>query len=104
MSRRLFDHDPEAGITQWFHYDDSNDTFFIETVQDVEAHVEANKREFNQYTSGRDRWGDYQKVAHIPNVVLADLMATGALWDQAYMRKWLNSPENAVFRTRPGRV
>lgn len=104
MSRRLFSRDPATGVTEYFHYDESNDTFLIEAVQDVEPIAEANKKSFNSYSSGRDRWGDGDRIAFIPNVVLQELMASGKLRDQAYMRRWLNDPDNAVFRTRPGRV
>lgn len=103
MTRRLFGHDPATGVTEYFHYDETNDTFLIETVQDIEAIAEANKASFNAY-SGHEKWGDGDKVAHIPNVVLQDLMRSGKLWDQAFMKRWLNDPDNQVFRTRPGVV
>lgn len=104
MSARFFGHDPLTGITEFFHYDESNDTFLIEARQDIEPIVEAARASFNEFTSPRDRWGDHQRVAFIPNVVLQQLMLEGKLWDQAYMTRWLNDPDNAVFRTRPGVV
>lgn len=104
MSRRPIDRDTVSGIATYFHYDEANDSFHIESVQDIEPILEANRREFNEYTSGRDKWGDHQKIAHIPNVVLSELMASGKLWDKVYMRKWLNDPANSPYRTRPGRI
>lgn len=104
MTRRLFSHDPHRGVTEYFHYDESTDTFQIEAVQDVEPIVDANKRKFNEFTSGRDKWADMELVAHIPNVILEGLMREGKLRDQAYMKRWLNDPDNRFFRTRPGVV
>lgn len=104
MSGRFFDHDPFTGITQIFHYDPHTDTVTLEDRQDVEANVEHAKRLFNNHDSRRDKWGDFTHVAHIPAIVLQELMITGKLRDQAYMKKWLNDPDNAVFRTRPGTV
>lgn len=108
MQRRLFDHDAQSGITEFFHYDATNDTFLIEAVQDVEPIVENNKARFKEFSSGRDRWGDdfdnRTHVARIPMVVYQDLLTTGAYRDPVYMKRWLNDPDNAVFRTRPGRV
>jgi hypothetical protein len=104
MGGRFFDYDPFTGILEKFHYNEDDDTFLIEAIQDTTAIEEAAKTSFNSYDSPRDRWGDYQRVAHIPNVILQDLMLSGKLKDQAYMKRWLNDPDNAVFRTRPGRV
>lgn len=108
MQRRFFDRDELTGITQFYHYDASNDTFLIEDVQDIEGIVENNKRRFNEFTSGKDRWGDEfderTHVARIPMVVYQELLTSGAYRDRAYMKRWLNDPDNAVFRTRPGRV
>ena len=41
-SPRVFDHDEEAGITEYFYYDDDTDGFVIETVQDVTGLIELN--------------------------------------------------------------
>lgn len=101
---RYFDHDPLTGIRQDFEYDADTDTFVIREVQDVEPFLEANKARFNTYSSGRDKWGDGDWVAFIPDVILNKLMRDGSLWDQAYMKRFLNDPDNAYLRTRPGVV
>lgn len=103
MTRRLFDHNPMTGETQWFHYDETNDTFLIESVQDLEPMVEAAKASFNSY-SGNERWGNGRHVAYIPNVFMQELMISGKIKDKDYMRRWLNNPDHAAFRTSPGRV
>ena len=64
MSVRIFDEDPEAGLTRLWHYDD--DTATIETSQDVGDLVETNKKIHNEFDGGRARWpGDWHRVASI---------------------------------------
>jgi hypothetical protein len=100
---RYFDHDPLTGIRQDFEYDSSTDTFVIRELQNVDPILKANKASFNSY-SGHERWGDGDRIAFIPDVILNKLMRDGSLWDQAYMKRFLNDPDNAYLRTRPGVV
>lgn len=106
MTKRLFDYDPLTGVTEWFEYDDTNDTFTICNSQDVEAIVEHNKAKFNEFTSARDAWGD--KIGHsthaatIPLNIYFDLQRKGILRDPVAFKRWLNDPDNSAFRTRPG--
>lgn len=106
--KRLFDFDPVTGTTQWFHYDESEDSFTIETQQNIDALIEQNKDQFNSFSSGKDRWGDAigqsTHVARIDLNTYMDLQRKGILRDPVAMKRWLNDPDNAVFRTRPGRV
>ena len=44
------------------------------------------------------------RVASIPLTVYYDLKQKGILDDQAAMKKWLNDPDNELFRTRKGKV
>lgn len=105
MSRRFLDADQNTGIARFFHWDDDKDDFLIETVQDVEPTLEFNKAQFNEFTSSRDKWGDgMTKVASIPLSVYMDLVKRGIAHDDAAMKRWLNDPDNALFRTRPGVV
>lgn len=107
MTKRFFDHDPLTGITEWFEYDDSNDTFTIQTSQNVDDLLEANKAHFNEFDSGRSGWGDKigasTKVASIPLNLYFELRKRFG-YDQAAWKRWLNDPDNAAFRTRPGTV
>lgn len=114
IETRVFDADPEAGIVRYFHYDHDTDSFTIETVQDVKDIVEDNKRAFNTFDE-RSSWkGDLHLVARLPLNVFYDLRAKNLIdvnmnvLDQAeldrYMARWLNSNENAAWRTRPGRI
>lgn len=98
--RRLFSSDPAVQTTKWFEYDDHNDTFTIHTQQDVSKLIEHNKKLYNARAG--ERWGDWNFVASIPNSIMFELMKSGKLDDQAYMRRFLNDPELRHFRTRPG--
>lgn len=99
----LFKRDPEAATTSWFHYDHADDTYTIETVQDVDAILEATKRVRNA-TDERARWQHHTPVAEVPMAIYARWLRTGAHKDQAYMTKWLNDADNKAFRYRSGRV
>lgn len=102
MDKRLFDHDPLTGITRWFHYDDANDNFYIQTQQETQDLVDQNMREANEAGDG---WkGDWHKVASIPLTTFMQLQKQGITQDQAALKKWLNDPDNAYFRTKHGTV
>ena len=101
--KRLFDYDPTTGTTKWWHYDADRDEAKIETVFEVGDLVERNKKEYAA-TDERARWGEWSKVASIPMALFYRLKQQGIIDDSAAMKKWLNSPENKFFRTRPGRV
>lgn len=103
MSKKLFDYDPETGTTKWWHYDADKDEAKIETVFEVGDIIEANKAEFNS-TDERARWGEWSKVASIPMALFYRLKQQGIIDDQAAMKRWINDPDNRLFRTRPGRV
>ena len=41
----------------------------------------------------------WTKVAEIPNIVIDQLMREGRWTDRKAMKKWLNDPDNKMFRT-----
>lgn len=107
-NKRLFSRDNVLGITRWFHYNPETDQFAIETVQDdVSPIVEANKASFAM-TDERARFGEsatgMHLVASIPLAVYEKLVVDGIAKDQKAMKRWLDAPENRVFRTRPGKL
>jgi hypothetical protein len=108
-SARLFSHDPETGIKKWFRYhesssgNESEDSFSIETTQDVTSIVESTKASFNS-TDERAKWGEGQYVASIPISIWQDLKKKGIADNEKLFKAWLNDRDNRVFRTRPGRV
>lgn len=102
MQRRIFDTDPLTGITRYWHVK-SDGEFVIETQQQVSDISEANKRSFAN-TDTKAKYGDMAKVASIPLNVYYELKRQGIVDDPKAMKKWLNDPDNRVFRTRGGTV
>jgi hypothetical protein len=89
-----------------FHDVDGN--HFIETKQDISAILESNKAQFNAIDE-RAKWGEWTKIASLPNVVIDDLNSKGimrgfAVVDEKRFRAFLNNPDNRFFRTRPGQI
>lgn len=103
MEKRLFDVDPFTGATQYFYHDEETDETVIETVQNVDLILEANKDSFNSIDE-KARWGDGKMIARIPLNLYYDLKQKGVVDDEAAFRRWLNDSENRFFRTRPGKV
>lgn len=101
--KKLFDKDDALGITRIWHYDADKDEATIETRQDVSQIIEENKQEYAQVDE-RARWGEWTRVASIPLSIYYKLKAEGKLEDEAYMKRWLNDPDNKYFRTRSGEV
>ena len=98
MQKRLFDRDPELGITKYWHVKD-NGEYVVETVQDVTGIAEYNKRSYNNTDK---KWKDVNKVASIPLSVYYELKRQGIADNPKALRKWLNDSNNQVFRTRQG--
>lgn len=107
---RLFDHDPLTGVTEYFVFDEDTGGFTIETQQDVEPLVEINKALYNDTGDYRRFGGELHRIASLPNVIVMELSKQGILTpagrilDDKRFRRWLNDPDNRLFRTRPGRV
>jgi len=100
---KIFSQDDSTGITKYWHFDEETEQATIEARQDVTAIVEENKAIFNA-TEKHDRYGEFSRVASIPLSIFYQLKAEGKLDDQAYMKRWLNDPENRHFRVRAGQV
>lgn len=101
---RLLDVDPLTRIRRQFRYDNTDETFVVQTTQDVEPTIELTKAFYNA-TDERAPWkGDLHKVASIPLVVWADLVRKGIAYDDAALRRWLDDSEQRVFRVRPGKL
>tara|TARA_R100000231_G_scaffold31983_1_gene28081 strand:+ start:617 stop:919 length:303 start_codon:yes stop_codon:yes gene_type:complete len=100
MQKKLFDRDPQLGITKYWHVKD-NGEYVVETVQDVTGIAEYNKRSYNNTDK---KWNDLNKVASIPLSVYYDLKRKGIADDPVALKKWMNDSDNQVFRTRQGRL
>jgi hypothetical protein len=104
MARRLFSHDPEAGITKWWNDEDDSDKVVMHTEQDVEHVLEANKATYALYDGPKDRWGEWTRVASIPLSLYWKLKTEGKLQDAKYITRMLNDSEWRSLRTRPGKL
>ncbi len=112
MKKKLFDYNPDFGITRWAYLDDENDQLHIETVQDATPIIEANKRALAA-TGRRDRYNDgMHHAARLPMAVYEDLiqrkiLVIGKNGDgegNKRFKQWLNHPDNRFFRVREGKV
>lgn len=106
--RRLVSKDPFSGISTWYQ-SHGDGTFTVEHTQDVEQNLEFNKAEANSGWDGAI--GDdknFKRVAHIPNVIVLQMMSKGINVfdknDTKWLHKFLNSSENRDFRTHFGRL
>ena len=104
MDKRILDVSPDKAITRTWHFNPETEETTIQTSQDVTAVVEANKRDFAAIDNKANWTGEWHHVASIPESLYYKLKAEGKLDDEAYMKKWLNDPDNRFFRVRPGQV
>ena len=103
IETRFFDRNPLTGATTLYHYDHADDIAHFETVEDHQPVTDANTRFHIDNTDANWR-GDMHLVASLPLTVWFDLKKRGILDDDKALRRWLNDPDNMLFRTRPGRV
>ena len=90
------------------NFHDVDGKYLIETRQDISGILESNKAQFNAIDE-KAKWGEFTKIASIPNVVVDELNKQGimrgfAVLDEKRFRAFLNNPDNRFFRTRPGQV
>lgn len=107
LDRRWVNKTSEYGEVSVFHYDEATDQATVETVQDVEPIILANKREFNE----GDGWNadrTMRHVARIPNVVVARMFQAGINpyreEDWPKVAAMLDHPDFRFFRTSPGTI
>lgn len=104
--KRAFNETPEQYIKRIYH--GHGDEHAIETIQDVTEIVEDAK--YNYKERQGERWKDLMThVAQIPTSIYYDLVRKGIIDEKndpemERLKKWLNDPDNRVFRTRPGRI
>lgn len=107
MDKRILDRDPLTGAVEIFHYDHTNDTYTIQTVNDVSPVLERNKALYNDGTNGWSKSREMKRIASIPMEVIM-------LWKTQYgidifdrnhdegIRRLLDSSEWRYLRTAPG--
>ena len=93
-------------VHQKAHWDNIEDKLIVESIQDTDPILKANKIERNEFDVQRNSDMKYKegwnKVATIPNIVIDQLMRDGTWFDKQAMKKWLNDPDNKAFRTGGG--
>lgn len=98
---QLYDVDLLGGFRRYAHLDHAGNLTH-ETKQDVTEIVDGNRAMYRGHPGG---WkGDMHRVARIPLSIYWKLYQEGVIQDDEKFRRWLNDPENAAFRTRPGKV
>ena len=107
MVTRRFNETPEQLIARIQH-EDGDGGGVIETRQDITEIVETNRYNYNE-RSGQ-RWKHFANhVASIPTSVYYRLIREGVIDEKEdpemeRLSKWLDDPDNRVFRTRDGRL
>lgn len=78
----------------------------FETVQDVQPIADVAQALYNSASDyGPSRWaGDHHRVATIPMPMLMELDRIGIARDAKAFLRWLDHPDNRLFRCKPGRL
>jgi len=92
---------------------DGDGGIIIHSQTDLTDFAEHTKAQYNN-NSGKTGWSGEvfdpkNKIAELPLAIINDLNAKGIMrgfhiQDLKALKKWLNDPENRVFRTRGGEV
>lgn len=92
-----------------YHYDHLEDRLIVQTVQDVEPIIEANKRQY-EVDNKRFKHETFNHVARIPEALALKwcndkgIKYSEFLSNPAVIRLFVNDPDNKFCRTKPGRV
>jgi len=89
-------------IQESYHYDEAADRLVVKRTQDVEPILDYTKAIFD---ADNTRWDKVMNhVARIPLVVVDEYKRRGIdlLKDDAALKRFLNDPDNKLFRTKPG--
>lgn len=94
MSSWHVNYNPWTNVETRFHTADDG-KFGIETIDhNLTAKVEENKAQRNEIESK----GDFWHIASIPPTVWLDLKRRGIADDKIALRRWLDDPDNRVFK------
>lgn len=90
-------------------YADDDGGIIIETKQDVSEIIEANKAQLDFDKQRTGHLNDLHHVARIPFTVIDDLNKKGIMRgfnviDDVGFARWLNDPDNSVWKTYRGTV
>lgn len=97
IKRTVTDH--KTGLTSEFITED--DKVIYHTTQNLEPIIDhVKKLRDNTLKPGKD----LRHVAEVPMVIWQKAMREGWSKDSTKWKKWLNNPDNKVFRTWQGKV
>lgn len=107
MQKRLLDHDPLTGLTEYHSYDAATDRTIIETVQDVAPVLERNKALQNADDGGWSPTRELRRAASIPDILVLKWRKEEGIdvFDPNHwpaVKRKLNSSEYRWLRTAPG--
>lgn len=104
MHKTLFSANAFTGAIKYSYLNpDNEDQLIIETHHTPQIHdLMVSNAEERKMDDGR--WGEMAKVASIPLDVYFRLQQTGITNDPKAFKKWLNAPENVMYRTKNGEV
>lgn len=101
---KILDYDPLTGVKRIYKWDASEEQGIIETVQDVQPVLDANKRAQNDGTGGWSPSRELRKVGSIPNIVIEKWLVEEGInvfnkdhWPA--VRRKLNSSEYRYLRS-----
>ena len=89
------------GVETAVHTEDGDGKFHVTKNQDVQPTLDYTKYLREQPV---DRKAEDRHIAEIPPVLAAKLIRDGILGDSKAILKWLDKPENKVFKTVEGRL
>jgi hypothetical protein len=95
-------YEPERGrYVEFMECEDGK--IYFNTRTNVESLIESNKAAFND--SQDKRFGDGKVIASIdPATYFNKLVPARLAGDDAWLKRWLNDPDNRAYRTFRGRV
>lgn len=100
VSGVVLEEDPLTRYVQTYHFDAETERIILEGKQDVTAIIERNKRLRAEGAKGKE----WRLEASIPDSVYYELRKKGITRDPKAFAKWLNDPDNALFRTSGRRI
>lgn len=106
MAEHLLSVDPLTGAREYFSYDESTGGFNIRREVDHAPVLEANadhKKQFRSKQNQNYKGDGFHKVASVPMDIYMAL-PQAMRNDPKAMKKWLNHPDQAPFRTTPGTI
>lgn len=99
MSRKFIFDAKQNHITYRHEDPEQPDKLILEEVDDLEPIIQEAKR-LSELEPGKE----FRHAAVVPATILRKASREGWLNDPAAWRKWMNDPDNKIFRTWPGDI